>query len=378
MKITTRAIALIAALAMFGAACGSAPDEEASPSETATSSESTTPSETTSATESPAGSETAAAADYTACEVTDTGGVDDRSFNQTAYKGVKDAESDLGIQGKVLESQSAADFEPNINAFLQQDCSLIITVGFLLGDATKAAAEANTDQHFAIVDFAYEETIPNVRELTFSTDQAAFLAGYVAAATTETGKVGTYGGMNIPTVTIFMDGYLAGVRYYNQEKGKDVQVIGWDGSEGQFTGDFENQDKGRSITEQELQNGADIIMPVAGPVGQGSGAAVQAAGTGKLIWVDTDGYVSAPQFKDLMLTSVMKNMDVAVHDTIAKDVKGSFEGGRYVGTLDNDGVGIAPFHDFEDKVPQELKDELDQIRQQIIAGDLSVKPADYQ
>lgn len=374
-----RLIKLLAALLAIGmlvAACGEAPEEEAAAPSEAAGSEAGASSE---------GGDTAQAGDFSACQVTDTGGVDDRSFNQTAYKGLQDAEEESGIETSVLESQSDADFEPNINTFLDQGCDLIVTVGFLLGEATQAAAEANPDTMFAIVDFDFFDaeatediTIDNVRELTFATDQAAFLAGYLAAGMTETGTVGTYGGLNIPTVTIFMDGFLAGVRHHNQEKGTNVEVIGWDGSDGLFTGNFESQDDGRQLTEQLLQRNADIIMPVAGPVGLGSAAALEDAGEGSLIWVDTDGYESASQFGSLMLTSVMKNMDVAVFDTVQSAIDGSFEGGRYLGTLENDGVAIAPFHDYEDEVPEELKSELDTLREGIIAGDVSVNPDDYE
>ncbi|HEX6256743.1 MAG TPA: BMP family ABC transporter substrate-binding protein [Euzebyales bacterium] len=377
---TSKLLAVLFALAMLVAACGDAPAEEttddAGGGDTASS-------EAPDASESDG--DTAQATDFSACQVTDTGGVDDRSFNQTAFKGLQDAESEFGISTSVLESESDADFEPNINTFVDQGCDLIVTVGFLLGEATQAAAEANPDVNFAIVDFDFfdteateDVTIDNVRELTFATDQAAFLAGYLAAGMTETGTVGTYGGLNIPTVTIFMDGFLAGVRHHNAEKGTDVEVIGWDGSDGLFTGNFESQDDGRQLTEQLIQRDADIIMPVAGPVGLGSAAALEDAGEGSLIWVDTDGYESASQFSDLMLTSVVKNMDVAVFDTIATAIDGSFEGGLYVGTLENDGVAIAPFHDFEDEVPDELKSELDTLREGIIAGDVSVSSADYE
>jgi basic membrane protein A len=118
---------------------------------------------------------------FKACQVTDTGGIDDKSFNATAWKGVEDAVSQLGVEGKYLESQQQTDYEKNINAFLEENCDMIITVGFLLGDATKAAAEANPDVKFSIVDFAYDPTIPNVLGQVFNTDEAAFLAGYVAA-----------------------------------------------------------------------------------------------------------------------------------------------------------------------------------------------------
>jgi basic membrane protein A and related proteins len=379
MKTTKRALAVVAAVAMLAAACGEAPDEGATGTDQPTSTETSAPTETTPPAEE---------VDYLACQVTDTGGVDDRSFNQTAYKGLQDAESNLGVETKVLESQAESDFEPHINEFISQGCDMIITVGFLLGDATRAAAEANADQHFAIVDYDFADfdadgnyvgdvSLDNVKELTFATDEAAFLAGYLAAGMTETDKVGTYGGLNIPTVSIFMDGFLAGVRHHNAEKGTNVEVLGWDGTDGLFAVSFEDQQKGRDLTDQLLANGADIIMPVAGPVGLGSAAALQEAGKGKLIWVDTDGFVSASQFGSLMLTSVMKNMDVAVEDVITADVNGEFEGGLYVGTLENEGVDIAPFHEFEDEVPQELKDEIDALRQGIIAGEISVKSADY-
>ena len=320
--------------------------------------------------------------DFLACQVTDTGGVDDRSFNQTAFKGLEDAEAEFGIETQVLESQNPNDFEPNIQSLIQQDCDIIVTVGFLLGDATAAAAEANPDQMFAIVDFDFFDadagediSFDNVKELTFATDEAAFLAGYVAAGTTETGKLGTYGGINIPTVTIFMDGFQAGMEHFNSETGGDVVLEGWDSANpegGLFTGDFENQDNGRQVTETLLGEDVDIVMPVAGPVGLGSAAAVQDAGEGSLVWVDTDGCVSVEEFCDLFLTSVMKNMDVAVFTAVEEALNDEFEGGLYTGTLENEGVGIAPFHEFEDTVPDEIKTQVEELRQQIIDGEVTV------
>lgn len=383
MKTTTRVLATLASAALFATACGDAPDATETETDTGSATETSEPAETSTDSETSTDGETSAAGDYKACMVTDEGGVDDRSFNETSYEGLQRAESELGVSISVLESNSAADFEPNINALLQEDCNLIVTVGFALGEATAAAAEANPDQKFAIVDNDFFDleagediVFDNARELTFATDQAAFLAGYVAAGMTETGTIGTYGGRPFPTVTIFMDGYLAGAEYYNAQNDAEVTVLGWDGEDGQFTGDFSDQTKGRNTTEQLVQNGADIIMPVAGPVGQGTGAAIQGTDN-MMIWVDTDGYESVEQFQDTILTSVMKNMNVAVFDTIKSDLEGNFEGGLYVGTLENDGVQIAPFHSFEDEVPQELKDDLDEIREQIIAGELSVSSADH-
>jgi basic membrane protein A and related proteins len=327
-----------------------------------------------------------AASDFSACQITDTGGVDDRSFNQTVNEGLVQAGEEIGFEPAVLESQSDADYAPNIQTFIDQGCSMIVTVGFLLGDATATAAEENPDQQFAIVDYDYSveggdsaDEFENVRELTFSTDQAAFLAGYVAAATTETGTVGTYGGINIPTVTIFMNGFAAGIDYYNEQEDGNVELVGWDAEQqdGSFTGDFEDQSKGRDTTEQLIDEGADIIMPVAGPVGQGSIEAIRAGGGNeRLIWVDTDGCVSVADDCDLFLTSVVKNMDVAVRDTITAAAEGDFEGGAYTGTLENDGVGLAPFNEFDEEIPQELKDTLDDLRQQIIDGEIDTNPAD--
>jgi basic membrane protein A and related proteins len=362
-----KGLSMALALALVVAACGGDDDDDA-----------------TTGGEGGGGEE--ATSDFTACQVTDTGGVDDRSFNETAFAGLESAADELGFEPSVLESQSESDYDAHITTFIDQGCDLIITIGFLLGGATATAAEDNPDQNFAIVDYDFSaeagdpaDEFDNVAELTFSTDQAAFLAGYVAAATTESGKVGTYGGINIPTVTIFMNGFQAGVEYYNEENGTEVELLGWDSADpdgGLFTGDFEDQAKGRSTTEQLLDQGADIIMPVAGPVGLGSIEAVDAAGgDAKLIWVDTDGCVSVEESCALFLTSVMKNMDVAVHDTTVAAAEDDFQAGLYTGTLENGGVGIAPFHEFEDSVPQEVKDKVEELQQQIIDGEVETTPA---
>jgi basic membrane protein A len=357
-----KALAAVLAMAMLAAACGDDDDDTEA-----------------------GGDGGGGGGDFKACQVTDTGGVDDKSFNQTAFKGLEDAGEELGFEADYLESQTEADFAPNIDALVAQECDLVVTVGFLLGNATAEAAEANPDQLFAIVDndlfdaeAEEDRNFDNVAELVFDTDQAAFLAGYVAAATTETGTVGTYGGINIPTVNIFMKGFQLGIEQYNEDEGTDVKLIGWDNAQddGLFTGDFEDEAKGRATTQSLLDQGADIIMPVAGPVGQGTIAAIEAAGSdAKVIWVDTDGCVSLEENCDMFLTSVMKNMDVAVYDAAIAAESGDFEGGTNLGTLENDGVGIAPFHEFEEEVPQEVKDRLEELRQGIIDGEIETSPA---
>ena len=311
-----------------------------------------------------------------ACQVTDTGGIDDKSFNATAWKGVQDAIDKLGVEGKYLESQQQTDYEKNINAFIDEGCNIIITVGFLLGDATKVAAEANPDVKFSIVDFAYDPVIPNVLGQVFNTDEAAFMAGYVAAGVTKTGKVGTFGGIQIPTVTVFMDGYAMGVKYYNEKHGTNVEVLGWDpaAQTGLFTGNFESTDDGRTMGESLMDEGADIIMPVAGPVGLGTAAAVKERGNAYIIGVDNDWTKSAPEYADIVLTSVLKNMDITTYNAIDSVIKNKFAGGVTVGTLDNGGVGLAGFGSLDSMVSSELKGELDTIKKDIIAGTLKTKP----
>jgi len=327
-------------------------------------------------------------AKVTVGQVTDMGGIDDKSFNQTAWKGVQDAMAQLGVEGKVLESQQQADYSKNIQQFLAEDLDLIITIGFLLGVDTAKAAMDNPDQKFAIVDYAYPDCWPgavpgkdcgsdkpvdNVLGLIFATDEASFLAGYLAAGMTKTGKVGCFGGIKIPTVTIFMEGFEAGVKYYNKQHGTSVELLGWDTAkdEGLFTGNFESTDDGRRFAESLMDEGADIILPVAGPVGLGSAAACKERGT-MLIGVDTDWYVSAPEFKETYLTSVLKMIDVAVFESVKMVVENRFKGGAWVGVLANQGVGIAPFHDFDAKVPADLKDEITKVKSDLIKGEITV------
>lgn len=356
MKRTARLAAVAAAVALVLAACGEEDDDDNGGA-------------------APTG-ESPAEVDFEACMVTDSGGIDDRSFNATAWKGLQDAEQQLGIKASFVESTAETDFVPNIDSQVAKDCGIIVTVGFLLGEATADAANANPDEKFAIVDFAFEEPIDNVKPLVFNTAEAAFLAGYVAAGYTKTGTVATFGGIKIPTVTIFMDGFVDGVAYYNEQAGTDVQVLGWDkeAQDGSFTGDFVDQNKGRQLTENFIQQGADIILPVAGPVGLGAAAAAQeTGGEVNLIWVDTDGFESAQQYQSLFITSVVKRIDNAVLAATQEAVEGNFTNEPYVGTLENEGVGLAPFHDFEDDIPQEVKDGVAQLQQDIISGAVKVE-----
>lgn len=326
------------------------------------------------ATEVPATEEAVVEDTVLICQVTDVGGIDDKSFNATAWKGVEDAIADFGIEGKYLESQQQTDYEKNLNAFLEQDCDLILPVGFLLADATAAAAEANPDQKYAIIDVDYLE-YPNLRGSGFAINESTFLNGYLAAGMTETGIVATYVGIAFPATTIFMDGFVLGVRYYNEVHGTDVKVLGWDyeAQDGLQVGNFESLDDGRALGESLMDEGADIIMPVAGPVGAGTLAVMEERGSGLLIGVDNDWSLANAAQADYVLSSAMKNMDKFVYETSEMVVNDAFEAGNWIGTLENGGVGIAYGSNMGDRIPAELKAEIEELQAKIIAGEIVTK-----
>ena len=312
--------------------------------------------------------------------VTDTGGIDDRSFNASAWSGMQAAkEAQSNVEPKYVASTSEADYEPNLRQFVAQKCNFILSVGGLMGDATKKVAAESPNQQFGIVDSSIAGA-NNVFPMQFATEQAAFLAGYVAAGYSKTGKVATYGGLKIPPVTVFMDGFADGVAHYNKIKSKNVQVLGWDKAKqnGTFAENFGDQNKGKSITNTFVAQGADVVMPVAGGTGLGTADVAQASG-GKVsvIWVDQDGCKSAEKYCDVFLTTVVKNISDAVKTAVSDGASGKTLASTpgYLGTLENNGVSIAPFNQFESKVDAGLKTEVDKLKQDIIAGTVKVESA---
>jgi basic membrane protein A len=326
------------------------------------------------ATQAPVATATPAAPKGKVCEVTDVGGVDDKSFNATAWAGAQDSAQKVGWEATYLESQQQTDYEKNINEFITSKCDLIVTVGFLLGDSTLAAAKANPNQKFMILDFAYDTDVPNTWQQLYAVNDAAFMAGYVAAAASKTGKVGAFGGINIPPVVDFMIGYEKGVMYYNEKHGAQVEVLGWstEKNDGLFTGNFDSLDDGRRYAENLMDEGADVIMPVAGPVGLGSAAAIKERGNAWIVGVDTDWTVSASEYKDIVLTSVLKKLNVTVVEAVTAVNGGTFMGGVHVADLKTDGVGIST-PAAGAGLPSGLQAELDQIKADIIAGTIKTK-----
>jgi basic membrane protein A len=218
------------------------------------------------------------------------------------------------------------------------------------------------------------ECIPNVEGQIFKTDQAAYLAGYLAAGMTQTGIIGTYGGLNIPTVSIFMDGMTRGVQYYNEQNGTDVTVVGWDVDlqDGQFTGSFSDMSLARTTCVGILDEGADIMLPVGGAINLPCGDAIIARGIdGALIGVDADAYEAMPEtYQDLWMTTILKGIDLQVMRSIMEDAQGTWTAGGALGTAANEAVGLAPYHSWEDKVPDELKAEVDALLAAIAAGEI--------
>nr|WP_216077622.1 BMP family ABC transporter substrate-binding protein [Isoptericola sediminis] len=342
------------------AACGAAPEDTADES-------------------TETGAETEAV-DFSPCIVSDQGGFDDKSFNQLSFEGAQQAAEELGAELTDVQSQSETDFQPNLQSLVDQGCDAIVSVGFALSADTVESANANPETHYILVDdaadndFDGETDADNIKPLLYNTAEAAFLAGYLSAGYSEAGKVGTFGGQPFPTVTIFMDGFKQGVEHYNEVNDADVEVIGYSGGEdGAFTGGFTANETAKTTAKNILDQGVDVILPVGGPIYQSAIAAIEDSGRDvALVGVDADFYETDPTTQEYVLTSILKRMDVSTYEAVLAAGQGEFDPETYVGTLENEGVGLAPLHDFEDKVDPELMTEVDELRQQIIDGELEV------
>ena len=323
--------------------------------------------------------------DFKPCLISDAGGWNDKSFNQSAKEGMDRATEEIGVEALELESTSENDYAPNMETAVSEGCTLIVAVGFKLAAATVEAANANPDLNFAIIDdyadtdFDGKPDAPNIKPLVFNTAEAAYLGGYAAAAWsagTGVNKVGTFGGMQIPSVAVFMDGYQLGVDKYNEDKGANVELFGWDiaAQEGSFTGGFDANDTAKQTAQGVLDQGVDVLLPVGGPVYQSAAAAIADSGKDvKMLGVDSDLAVADDTVADITLVSIMKAIDVAVYDATVAASTGDFDPAPYVGTLENEGVKLSSFHDFESQLPEGLQDELMALQESIIAGDITVE-----
>ena len=388
MRSSMRLLSLGATAAILFAACSSG-GGAATTAPSVAPSESTAPSESASASASAGGG---GSKDYTACVAFDTGGLGDKGFNDLAKLGLENAAA-AGYTTFFSEAQGSTDYAANIQRLIDQGCKTIVAVGFNQGAAVAEKAVANPEIAFSQVDTTWAggpgagpdftpgtpddiPVPPNFTGLDYQIDQAAMLAGYLAAGFSKSGKIGTYGGQPFAGVTRFMDGLYAGIKYWNEKKGANVELLGWDGDKtGSFVGGsnpWNDPAKGEQLAQALLDQGVDIVHPVSGATGNGSIKAMSEAGKWA-IGVDTDQYVSigAPT-NAAILTSAQKAIDVSVMDVIDKNAGGDLGGEDYSGTLENAGVLLSPFHDLDSQVSAELKTEIDALSAAIKDGSVKV------
>lgn len=261
----------------------------------------------------------------TVAMITDVAGVNDQSFNQSAWEGLQRAEKELGIEVKYLESKQDSDYATNIETLVDEDVDLILGVGMKLSEAIKEGSELYPDQNFVLVDEEIDAS--NVKNILFKAEESAYLAGLIAGKTTKTNNVGFIGGMELPVIDTFKYGYMAGVKAANP----DAKV------QAQYANSFTDQAKGKAIANQMYSNGADIVFTCGGDVGTG---AIEAAKENNkyAIGVDRDQSDLAPQN---VLTSAIKRVDAGVFETVKSYVNGTFEGGTTTTYgLEENAVGV--------------------------------------
>ena len=286
--------------------------------------------------------------------ITDVGGVNDGSFNQSAWEGLEKAGEELGVEVNYLESATDADYQPNMETFVDEDYDLIISVGYMLADATREAAEANPDTKFAIIDDSSID-LPNVTSLMFKAEQASYLVGYVAGLTTKTNNIGFVVGMTNETMNQFGYGYCAGAIDANP----DITVQQFNANS------FADSATGKTMANTAITNGADIVFQAAGATGRGVIEACQEAGV-YAIGVDSDQSSIAPK---TVLTSAMKRVDNAVYDAVQELIDDKLEGGVQTFDLAAGGVDIAPSQDL---ISDDVIKAVDEVKEKIISGDVVI------
>ena len=308
------------------------------------------------------------------CVALDTGGINDKSFNELSYAGAKSAKA-KGYASSVEYLPAGKSYDENVKKFVDKKCTVIVGVGYALGDAVTLSAKANPGIKYIMVDFGSGGA--NLKGLTYNTDENSFLAGYMAAGYSKTGVVATYGGAPYPTVSIFMDGFARGVKYYNDVKGKSVKVLGWDIAKqnGTFVGDFSDQVKAKEFSVAFEAQKADVIFPVGGSLVIGTVENSLVSKKSVALWVDADGHLAAPKYDSVVMLSVLKGLQISVEQAIKSAYDGTFNNSVYVGTLKNKGVGISPLYGkFKSTlISKELQSEVADLQSDIANGIISIK-----
>jgi basic membrane protein A len=293
--------------------------------------------------------------------VSDVNGLDDNAWNGQSWLGLKRAREAYGVNIGFIESAEESDYAFNINQSIEDGTDIIVTIGAGMAEATGQVADENPQVPFIIVGHQFDPPKPNVLGVTFSNDKGAFLAGYLAAGFSQSGLVGTFGGMEFPPVNAYMVGFQSGVNHYNQEHGSAVEVLGVD----RYIGSFDSEEDARQVTEEHIAAGADIIMPVAGPAGHGAAQAILEHEGVKMIGVDFDWCARFEEYCPITLASVALPFEEGVFQAISMALEGEFEGGAI------SAVGQLPLHDFEGQVSEELLSELEALRQALAEGSLA-------
>ena len=309
--------------------------------------------------------------------VTDVGGVNDKSFNQSAWEGVQKAAQQYGFDVKFIESKQPTDYEKNIDQFATENYDVIITVGFLMGDATAAKAKQYPNIKFAIIDNAYFPTkgsascddtvkdcyddggLKNVTSLMFQEDEPGFLAGVVAGGITQSGTVCTVSGMEIPPVVRYVTGFQNGAKWMKP----DVKTLNV------YIPSFTDPAKGKETGNSMIGQGCDVIFGVGGNTGNGGLLAAKEKGLAA-IGVDVDQYNTYPEVKDALVTSAMKNVDAAVLSYLGAVSNKTDKAGVLTANLQNNGVGLAPYHDWDSKVPDSVKAKVQEATDGLKSGSL--------
>ena len=295
-----------------------------------------------------------------------SGDVEENPLYQLALEGAENAAQAFPVEITPLEIHQQANLATEIQRFSDQDYDLLIGVGASLQQAITTAARANPEQLFALVGQPAHE--PNVRSVQFDMVQPSFLAGYLAAGISANGVVCTYGSLDVPGMVDYMQGFANGVRYYNMQRGADVAILGWDQDTqtGAVSDSFQSSGGKRQLVSDYFEAGCDVLFPVTHTINLGLASLAQKHELA-VIGVDIDWFLAAPEFGEIWLTSVQKNLDLAMFDTIGASTRDKLRsGGNYLGTLSNGGVGLAAFHLWDNKVSDDLKMELMKITQAII------------
>ena len=307
------------------------------------------------------------------CVALDTGGINDKSFNELSYAGAKSAKAKGYASTIKYIPKTATSYEENVAQCVKEKSTVIVGVGYLLGDAITASAKANPGIKYIMVDFPSGGA--NVKGLTYQTDENSFLAGYMAAGYSKTGVVATYGGANIPTVSIFMDGFARGVKYYNIVKDKSVKVLGWDTAKqtGTFVGGFTDQVKAKELSVAFEAQKADVIFPVGGSLVVGTVENSLVSKKSVALWVDADAHLAAPKYDSVVMLSVLKGLQISVELAIKSAYDGKFDNKLYVGNLKNKGVSISPLYGKYKStlISKQLQSEVADLQSDIANGIIS-------